>query len=589
MNGYQELPSYRLAISSYDNVSDLTVSFVNSVLEHVPQLVFASLPNVTVIRMVATQTRIIDQNAFQGMDRISAIMIAENPLVTLPQNIFRGLIKLRTLKLIDLGLETIAPEWFLDLHRLNYLTISKNPVRTLEANVFEHCPKIWSLDLVANAIESLPETVFDSLSDVESIKLDHNRLQDVHDNLFANTGDLRVLTLSNNSLTLVSPILLRNLSQLEELHLRWNYIEEFQLLFFPSIKPFSLDLRNNRFTSFNQTMLTVLENLDSIWLNDNRITSIAPDTFREAVNTTLIELDDNYLEELPVELLAGLTHLRVFAASNNKIKAVPEELFLENLEVEQIRLSNNLIEKLPPKFFAELPILLELYLDHNNLVELREDAFADCPKLRLIRLGHNHLTSLPEHIFEQQRESMQLLDAKANRFSSIGFVKGLKHLIRLDLEATMLERVEGDEFEGFANLTHLMLGYNQLVRLADDSFQEMYKLKLSATVMQNVPMLQEFDLSNNPIAVIDDHFLHHHSSLERVSLNDFNASSLIAPTVDLTTDGMILPTLTSLDLSGNGLNAVPIEFLRPHEITNAAERKANDGKQENIIYSTVEQ
>ncbi|MCY4557051.1 MAG: cadherin-like beta sandwich domain-containing protein [Chloroflexi bacterium] len=171
------LPSRILA-----GLPELTRLTIEGVDGELPEDIFAPVPTLTSLYLVANRFTALPEDLFSGLSSLSHLELGANGLTDLPENVFDGLTSLTSL-------------WL----EINELT-------ELPGGVFDGLSALTRLHLDRNQLTSLPVGVIDDLTALESLTLHQNQLNELPDGMFANlSSPLTQLNLRNNA---TNPILL---------------------------------------------------------------------------------------------------------------------------------------------------------------------------------------------------------------------------------------------------------------------------------------------------------------------------------------------------------------------------------------------
>lgn len=335
--------------------------------------------------------------------------MSKNLSLTIPLDFIQACINLR--KIVLQGNEVYKlPSSLSHATRLTYLDVSNNRLDDLTGAGFEKHPSLVSLKMCNNRLTSLPES-FTSFKCLRTLNIASNSLEilppflcdlvtlvdlDISFNqikqLPVEIGKLTKLErfmATNNGLAGSFPVTFSNLIQLKELDIRYNKLENLDILAdlprvelvlaghnevssmersFPKIRilhlnsnPITrfvlptpvptltfLNLASGRMTSFDDTLCDKLPNLSKLLLDKNNIMSF-PAGLGRLKRLEHLSCYSNLLTRLPSEI-SQLTELKYLDLHGNHLKKLPAEVWhLSNLIT--LNLSSNEFHKFP-KFTA---------------------------------------------------------------------------------------------------------------------------------------------------------------------------------------------------------------------------------------------
>ncbi|XP_073493696.1 leucine-rich repeat and immunoglobulin-like domain-containing nogo receptor-interacting protein 4 [Phyllobates terribilis] len=279
--------------------------------------------------------------------------------------------------------------------------------------------------------------------------------------------------------------------------------------------------------------------------------------------------------------------------SYNRIRSVQHGAFSHLQYLQELDLSNNQLSRMEPGAFSGLPNIRILLVHHNQLKLLPPGVFTGMPDLTWLDVRANQLVILLDQTFRGLRE-LRHLEVSDNPllFISPGAFLGMPMLQRLGLEKTKLSMVPTHALSTLPRLSELRLGGVTSTILHDLSFSGMpllrvldmdhwpslkklgtlslsginlSSLSLTQSDLTSVPTealvsqihLRRLDLSNNPIAVLQERCFSSLKSLEELRLSGGRLHSVPSGTFHG------LDRLRLLDLSHNPLHWVAKDALPP--------------------------
>lgn len=446
----------------------VVVEFLESRLSHVPQEVFDTFPNLTLIDVTGTDLSIL-------------------------QN-FQNCFNLRT------------------------FNARYNNISVVNANVFEGCANLQFLDLSINKISEFHSQ---GLENVVELLLEGNRMSEVEEDTFNYLRSIEVLSLNNNDISFIWGTFLSNLGYtLRELYLGYNQLTEVTYEEFSSLANLEiLFLYNNEISTVSSLAFIGLDNLRMLDLGSNALTEM-PDVL--TINTLQsIYLDNNRIEVLSAGVFGENTGLVDIELANNRIFEIEEGVFddLENLEI--LDLSNNEcidsrfeiesgnISSVIPLLSVCLPatetILTCQYSDGSDDVPYTcfiVETIIRNPDLPVIIQGE-HLTGFTDDdvervIFLRSRISiipldvfttftnLQILDVSGSGLRSINRLENCENLQTVFASYNEIEVVQPNIFQDCLNLARLILSHNNINEFHSNGLSQLVELRLDDNNLQEI-------------------------------------------------------------------------------------------------------
>ncbi|XP_065160953.1 protein artichoke [Atheta coriaria] len=429
------------------------------------------------------------QNKFQPKDRI-ILSIGESNLSDLGDRSFKELnMTIEDLKLNHNELSELTSFTFSGLQHVSYMSLADNPIPDMPVQVFEMMPKIKTLDIGRMHLKKLPEESFRSLPLLDTLVLPGNQIYRIDTHAIPPTtiklhlarnairdlnGSLRHLTdlqwlfLNTNELTSLDGELPINGIKILMLHAANNSLTNIpqDIKAYPNLD--NLFLQNNLITALDGA-LSKSRKLERVHLENNRISRLLPDDFEETENLQVLELQNNLITSLNSSLLPlkrlrslnlthnmlnefswhevrTLTELRHLDLSSNKIRhlsGMTPNMVEWETKLTNLRLDNNQLHSLNGAL-SGLRSLLRLNLSCNSLSRISPDDLIGLDSLTMLDISHNQLTTLEE--------------------TSKTFLPALQELLASDNYLTMLDK----DFHGLPVLCWADLSNNQIVALGRD-------------------------------------------------------------------------------------------------------------------------
>lgn len=392
--------------------------------------------------------------------------------------------------------------------------------------------------------------------------------------------------------------LVRNLSQTESDRISVLMLECNDVLFFES----SFE------TARQGSFLSSLKQLKDLRVENCKIRNIPATAFSQIRHLRRLSLRSHNSEwsamnlELHPESFRGLSDLRYLNLADNNIWSTPEELFcplysLTNLNLTRNKLQNasalgfsdwgsgplapgracvsglelldlsyNDIISLSDNGFSALRSLEELHLENNAISTLGDRAFVGLTALTSLNLSSNCLVALPPELFQSSRELKHLyLHNNSLSVLAPGLLEGLDQLQVLDLSYNELTSrwVKRDTFAGLVRLVVLNLANNQLTKIDNMLFKDLYTLQILNLEHNTINSIAEgaflelknlhaLILSFNAITRIESYHFSGMYALNQLLLDSNEIEYIHPKTFENVTN------LQDLGLNGNVLGMVPV-------------------------------
>ncbi|XP_062308498.1 podocan [Osmerus eperlanus] len=353
----------------------------------------------------------------------------------------------------------------------------------------------------------------------------------------------RHLSLQNNRIEEITIEHLSSLHHLETLNLQNNRLtthgledEGFEVL----SQLTYLYLANNKLSSAPKHLPTSLISAD---FAANQLTKIYPYTFGQKPRLKSVYLHNNKLTDagLPEHMFNSSDGLEILIMSSNFLRYVPRNL---PSALHRFHLKSNKLEKIPPGAFDNLSHLRELYLQDNLLSNdgMDNETFSQLSSLECLDLSNNNLSVVP---------------------------KGLpRSLVLLHLEKNSIHSIPRDTLSPIRNLEYLLLHNNKLRSRSIDpaafhGLKKLHTLHMYNNLLERVPRglprrAKTLMLLHNSISEIGRNDL-----IALYTLTELNLSYNRLTSSKVHREAFRkLRLLETLDLSGNGLQALPVGMPR---------------------------
>lgn len=469
-----------------------------------------------------------------------------------------------------------------------------------------------AVNLSNNKIKKIPATFAENLL-LREIDLSANLIKKIPPGLLSKLKDLKILKITDNQIKTI-PRTLAKAESLDQINLSANLIKKLPPTIGNAIQVSKINLSKNSIAVLPKTIYNLRRELD---VSENRIESLPliKETKKIKLNILSLILDKNNISELP-ENIHELYHLERLSIAENSLIELPHNfgdfMFLSNLN-----LSGNKLVNLPDSFGQLGNCITELNLRGNRLERL-PSSIMRFVRVRIMNISDNNVQSLPGLLpdYENFGRDLVSLDVSNNALSScdtwinnshrfpslevINFKNNeinslddecfamIKNLVVADFSSNHIAYMP-DSISACQRLKILRFANNKLAKLSNGLGinQLLEELDVSGNAIEDLPndLRNKFHdtrvlkLSGNIIRTIERQF-HHLQRLEELWVDHnilqyitFPASRnlkilKIGGNIDLEHGKIIskLPTslfsntLTRLDLSGSGIQDLPVQI-----------------------------
>ena len=323
---------------------------------------------------------------------VTAIELPRNHLSgQMPEDIGQ-LTNLEKLNLSDNNISGELPVSLKNLVKLKALDLSHNQFSGNLANIFNSDNSLISLDLSYNIFNgSIPKNL-GQLIKLKVLNLSNNNFQNNIPIDIFRLQNLVELDLHNNSLTGSIPRQIGNCTNLQILDLSRNKLVGNIPKEIGKLKKLTqrLAFDHNTFSGLIPKEISLLSNLQHIWLNNNQFSGILPFEIGKMRSLrSLFIYHNNFVGPIPLTV-GNLRELEIFYSQNNSFGGkIPQELwFLPKLKM--LRLENN---QLSGKIPGDLRILKSIQsIDlSNNRFDTISDSISLPSSLLSFNITNNNL------------------------------------------------------------------------------------------------------------------------------------------------------------------------------------------------------
>ena len=486
----------------------------------------------------------IGGRAFEAISNLKRIYFRDNKLKSLPKDLFRRNTQIHFISIRDNGFESIPHASLCKAQNLETFTFQQSLVKTVDfPPCYTRMVQLRGLELSKNPISKLASEDFYNLrnSPLRDLRMNGCNISRLPENLFQYVPGLAYISLSKNKLTHLPPLIFQNMTNLKVLIFSDNKILKFESVWLVN-NLVTLNIQNNGLKSIAPRRNESLPSFRQLHLDKNRLKILKNYTFTPLgiEYVELLTLDQCGLKVIEAHAFYGLRHLRSLSLSYNIMNAEMVSTALHGLStspLEKMYLKGLKLHNLNNETFAPLGIsnITDLRLDGCGIKILRTGVFDNLPHLRMLSLSNNMITEVQMNAFSPLSHleglafrgnllneclnvktaglspSVLHIDMHDNKIGQVtqACTRGLDNLIKYDLYGNTLKKIGAESFIR-TNISNLMLGKNQISRLANDSFTNMSNLKTLNLVANTIQLVETgcFDglyalkflkLSHNPL------------------------------------------------------------------------------------------
>ncbi|VDO33247.1 unnamed protein product [Onchocerca flexuosa] len=379
-----------------------------------------------------------------------------------------------TLELQGNSIEKILPTAFVGLGTLVSLDLSENQIGGFSRLVFAHTPQLEALLLRKNRLTSIP-------LGIESL------------------ANLRKLDLKANNISQVTTIDVSRIAKIDIVDLSRNIIRDFprmHVLQVANAKITKLDLSNNLLTTLRSDMFMKLQSLRILRLSRNKIETVEKDAFQGLFALRLLDLSRNRFSILHAMTFSSLTSLQNLSLARNLLGTLEDGTFWGLEQLQRLNIAENQLKAVTAGWLYGMHSLTALDLSSNDVAWIDSSAWSLCSTLQWLDLSSNRLRMLPSLLFKKLSR-LEYLSLADNQIDTIhrNAMHDLDKLNYLDLSGNGLAMCVEDES---------VLANTSLPTLRTLKFASNRVRTIPARAFENFPALQNLDLTDNPIASVQN-------------------------------------------------------------------------------------
>ncbi|VIO87850.1 Uncharacterized protein BM_BM5894 [Brugia malayi] len=405
-----------------------------------------------------------------------------------------------TLELQGNYIEKILPTAFVGLSSLISLDLSENHIGGFSRLVFAHTPQLEALLLRKNRLTSIP-------LGIESL------------------ANLRKLDLKANNISQITTIDVSRIAKIDVVDLSRNVLRDFphlHVLQAANAKITKLDLSNNLLASLRSDTFIALQSLRVLRLSRNKIETIEKNAFQGLFALRFLDLSRNRLAVLHALTFSSLTSLQNLSLTRNLLGTLEDGTFWGLEQLQRLNIAENQLKAVTGGWLYGMHSLTALDLSSNDVAWIDSSVWSLCSTLQWLDLSSNRLRTLPSLLFKKlsRLEYLSLADNQIDTIhrNAMHDLDKLNYLLVYisfsDLSGNGLAMCVEDES---------VLANTSLPTLRTLKFTSNRVRTIPARAFENFPALQNLDLTDNPIAGVQNgafEYLH----LRRLFIN---TSSLV--------------------------------------------------------------
>lgn len=330
-----------------------SIKIVNTHIVNVHPKAFEGLKELYSVNLTNSDITLLHPDTFSENVKLRLLTLDNNDLSQMQQNVspFNNYMlkapSVEELSLSRCNLKDLMPTAFNRLESIVYINLANNELQTLPEKLFQQVSNIEELDLSSNNITNLPKNIFNH-TQLAILNLKYNRIESKLD--FA-TPEIQKLDLSFNNITDISSTMFNKMTGLSSLILKGNGIQKIDLNAFVPLKSLrQIDLSYNDLEQVSSLLFNYNKDLDVIRLNDNyRLKSLPLDGFSckdGKFNVYLFDLSNCDISELGDDTFKNMPRMTTLNLAWNNIETLTNVFFKGMPKLIELNLSNNIISEL---------------------------------------------------------------------------------------------------------------------------------------------------------------------------------------------------------------------------------------------------
>lgn len=189
------------------------------------------------------------------------------------------------------------------------------------------------------------------------------------------------------------------------------------------------------------------------------------------VNATTVMIINSQVDDVVDHAFSNLTALQHLEIINNPLHDIRPAMFDGLVNLIELSLQNSSLTSFPSGILSSLPSLNLLDVSHNVEIVFADDAF-DSATVKTFILNHCALVEAPP-LTRANPMSVTRLEMTGSNMDLLGDASFVQYsnLNRLHLEASQIQSIHVNAFQGLHQLMYLNLDKNNISHLTDDVFK----------------------------------------------------------------------------------------------------------------------
>nr|XP_031834412.1 platelet glycoprotein V [Nomia melanderi]XP_031834413.1 platelet glycoprotein V [Nomia melanderi] len=307
------------------------------------------------------------------------------------------------------------------------------------------------------------------------------------------------------------------------------------------------------------TNMTGLARLD---LSDNSIAELSAGAFRTLTGLVWLSLRRNAINVVHEDAFRALDRLELLDLSDNRLTKLPDNALTPLYSLQKLDLSGNQLQVLGTRWFENLYRLRELDVSRNGLARATSGTLQPLSGLSVLKLSENPLKERDVSLLLGTGRRLETVDASRTGLARVP--AALTRSVRaLRLAGNKLTAIRGGDLDSYPLLRILDISENRLTDIEDDALgrlEVLEELDISGNVLVRVPRslpnsLTNLKLQRNAIVALKLNDLQGLCNLRSLTLNENEIGEIEVGALGQ------LPVLEELDLSHNPIKTLPANTL----------------------------
>lgn len=454
-----------------------TIKIADTVIQSLHMAAFDGLDELYSVNLTNNGLDMLHPDTFARNTKLRILTLSGNDLHAMQQKMspftdymFKAP-SVEELYLSHCNIKELLPTAFNKMDNVVFISLADNQLKTLPLGIFDKVETIEELDLSTNNIENLPKDIFNKTSlailnlryneitskpnfialDLQKLDLSYNKLVNINELMFANMPSVNSLMLRGNAIRKIHQTALMPLKELRQIDLSFNDLEQISSLIFlnnddldvirindnPRLKKLPLD----GFIAKNGDFRVYLFDASNCAFSE-----LGANTFDNMPQLNTLNLAWNNIENIGEGMFNPLTKLVKLDLSNNLIHELNDLIFLQTRALKKLNLAGNPLQKLSSKIFLPTKELTELDISDCNLktiwTEMNVKAHSNniFKNLKVLNVSNNEIEQIRQTDLDVM-DSLAVLDLSGNRIKCDDEFKALmKWLKRLKVTSGHLRR-----------------------------------------------------------------------------------------------------------------------------------------------------